>query len=175
MLHTMPIKRREKQSLVSLVVILLILVFDQCSKALVVLNLTIGESIPLIKGVLHITYVKNTGAAFGLFKNSTQVFSVISIVTVTFISVLIFRSITKGRFQSRPVFDYGMILILSGALGNLIDRLRLSYVIDFIDVRIWPVFNIADSSITIGTILILISFIKKKGGGLTKVKVHGIL
>ncbi len=153
----MQIKRREKQALISLVVILLILAIDQCSKAMVSLNLKIGESIPLIKGALYITYVRNTGAAFGLFKDSTLVFSAISVVAVVFISGLILRSIARGQFLSRPAFDWGLILILSGAMGNLIDRLRLSYVIDFIDVRIWPVFNIADSSITIGTTLIILT------------------
>jgi signal peptidase II len=59
---------------------------------------------------------------------------------------------------SKPFFNFGLILIVSGALGNLIDRLRFGYVIDFIDVRIWPVFNIADSAITIGTLLLFISF-----------------
>ncbi|MBU4311646.1 MAG: signal peptidase II [Candidatus Omnitrophica bacterium] len=171
----MQIKRREKQTLISLVAIFLILAIDQCSKALVSLNLKIGESIPLIKGVLHITYVKNTGAAFGLFKNSTLVFSAISVVAVVFISGLIFRSIAKGQFLSRPVFDWSLIFILSGAMGNLIDRFRLSYVIDFIDFRIWPVFNIADSSITIGTILIILTSLKLTNLTMSKLSTWGRL
>ena len=136
----------------------MILFLDQFSKALVISNLKTGESIPLIKNILHVTFVKNTGAAFGLFKNGTIVFILISLAAVIFISTLIVKSIKKGNFFSRPLFNTGLIFIVSGAIGNLADRLRLGYVIDFIDVRIWPVFNIADTFITIGTLLIIISF-----------------
>ncbi len=153
----MPVKRRERQIAISAVFIFAILVIDQISKTLIVANLAIGQSIPIIRNVLHITFVKNTGAAFGLFKNSTPIFIAISIIAVVFITGLILSSIKKANFFSNKTFDIGLILILSGALGNLIDRLKCGYVIDFIDVRIWPVFNIADTSITIGTALLLIT------------------
>ncbi|MFC1620794.1 signal peptidase II [Candidatus Omnitrophota bacterium] len=153
----MPVKRRERQTVISAFFILVILVIDQISKTLVVANLTIGQSIPIINNILHVTFVKNTGAAFGLFKNSTPVFIAISIIAVTFIAWLILGSIKKANFFSNKAFDIGLILILSGALGNLIDRLKGGYVIDFIDFRIWPVFNIADTSITLGTALLIIS------------------
>lgn len=156
-MHTMPVKRRERQTVISAVFIFAILAIDQISKTLIVINLAIGQSIPIINNILHITFVKNTGAAFGLFKNSTPVFIAISVIAVAFIAGLILNSIKKANFFSNKAFDIGLILILSGALGNLIDRLKCGYVIDFIDFRIWPVFNIADTSITIGTILLLIS------------------
>jgi len=152
-----PVKRRKRQALITLISILALLVIDQYSKTLVFHRLNVGESIPLIKNILHITFVTNTGAAFGLFKSSTLVFVVISIIAIAVIATLILRSIKKGNLLSRPWLNYGLVLILSGAIGNLIDRLRFSYVIDFIDVRIWPVFNIADSAITIGTLLLLLS------------------
>lgn len=153
----MPVKRRKRQALITLISILALLAIDQYSKTLVFHRLDVGESIPLIKNILHITFVTNTGAAFGLFKNSTLVFVLISILAIAVIATLILRSIKKGNLLSRPWLNYGLILILSGAIGNLIDRLRFSYVIDFIDVRIWPVFNISDSAITIGTLLLLLS------------------
>ena len=156
-MHTVPVKRRKRQALITLISILALLVIDQYSKTLVFHRLNVGESIPLIKNILHITFVTNTGAAFGLFKSSTLVFVVISIIAIAVIATLILRSIKKGNLLSRPWLNYGLVLILSGAIGNLIDRLRFSYVIDFIDVRIWPVFNIADSAITIGTLLLLLS------------------
>lgn len=158
----MPVKRRDAQALISILAILAILTIDQFSKALVRLKLGLGESIPIIRNILHFTHVRNTGSAFGLFKNSTLFFVLISVVAIIFISILILRSIKKRDFLSRPVFDSGLILIMSGALGNLIDRLRFGYVLDFIDFRIWPVFNIADSAITIGTFLLLLSFISSE-------------
>jgi len=136
-----------------------ILFLDQYSKFLVSSKLATGESIPVIKSIFHITFVKNTGAAFGLFKNGTVIFILISVAAVVVIAGFILRSIRRGDFSLRPLFNSGLVLIVSGAMGNLIDRLRVGYVIDFIDVRIWPVFNIADTSITIGTIFLVISFI----------------
>jgi len=135
----------------------LILGIDQWSKALIQLNLLVGDSIPIIRNVLHITFVTNTGAAFGFFKDSTWVFIAISLVAILAISILIFRAIKRQEFLSNPLFNFGLILIISGAIGNLVDRLRFTYVIDFIDFRIWPVFNVADSSITIGTLLLILS------------------
>ena len=152
----MPIKRRKSQTLVVLFFITAFVFIDQYLKAIVSSSLRLGESRVLIKNFLYVTLVRNTGAAFGLFKNSTAVFIAVSIVSVLFIALLIVNSIKKGDLLYRPMFNMGLILILSGAFGNLIDRIRLGYVIDFIDVRIWPVFNIADSIITIGAILILL-------------------
>ncbi len=157
----MPVRRRQKQqALIALIAIVFIIALDQITKSLVHLKLSVGESLPVIKNVLHITLVTNTGAAFGIFKNATPVFILISISAVIFVSVLIINIIKKASFFKNLRFDIALLLIISGALGNLIDRIRLGYVIDFIDVRIWPVFNIADTSITIGTCLLLLSFLK---------------
>ena len=158
----MSVSGRKRQTLICTVLILAILAIDQYLKSLVQLKLTAHQSIPIINNILHLTLVKNTGAAFGLFKNATVVFIIISIISILFISILVFRSIKKGKLFSNPVFNSGLVLIVSGALGNLIDRLKFGYVIDFIDVRIWPVFNMADASITIGTILVFLSFIYSK-------------
>jgi signal peptidase II len=153
----MPGKRRKRAALIPVLCILSLLAIDQSFKALVHIRLKVGESIPIITGILHITFVTNKGAAFGLFKEATSIFIAISIVAVIFIAILISRSIKRGEFSSNTVFNYGLVFIVSGALGNLVDRLRFGYVIDFIDVRIWPVFNIADSAITIGTLLLVLS------------------
>ena len=155
----MSVKYRKRQIAFAVVSVLAIFFLDQYSKFLVSLKLVTGESIPVIKDILHITFVKNTGAAFGLFKNSTIIFILISVVAVVVIAGFILRSIQRGDFSLRLLFNAGLVLIVSGAMGNLVDRLRFGYVIDFIDVRIWPVFNIADTSITIGTIFLLSSFI----------------
>ena len=109
-----------------------------------------GHSVPVIPSILHLTHVQNTGAAFGLFQGYPQTFAVLAVVVAVWVVV----ELTRKRPRPWPA-DTGLLLILGGSLGNLIDRLRFGYVIDFIDVRVWPVFNIADSAITIGVGLLL--------------------
>lgn len=153
-------KRKRKSSFVSILFIFSILLVDQVSKAAISSKLSPGQSIPIIKNILHLTFVKNTGAAFGLFKNSIYFFIAVSVIAVVIIGVILLKAIRNENFFGDFLFNFSLILIMSGALGNLIDRVSLRYVIDFIDVRIWPVFNFADSSITIGTALLIISFAK---------------
>jgi signal peptidase II len=151
-------KKKRINNIASILSLFLILLIDQVSKSVIVSRLALGQSIPIIKNVLHITFVKNTGAAFGLFKNSTYFFIAVSVIAVMLIGVVLVKAVRRGNFSEKFLFHYSLILIMAGALGNLIDRISLRYVIDFIDVRIWPVFNIADSSITIGAALLIISF-----------------
>lgn len=154
-------KKKKINSLIGVLCFFLVLLVDRISKSFISSKLSAGQSIPIIKNVLHVTFVKNTGAAFGLFKNSTYFFIAVSIIAVVMIAAILIRVIKKGKFSENFPCNLGLVLIMSGALGNLIDRVSLQYVIDFIDVRIWPVFNIADSSITIGTALLIISFARK--------------
>ncbi|PIP68258.1 MAG: signal peptidase II [Candidatus Omnitrophica bacterium CG_4_9_14_0_2_um_filter_42_8] len=151
-------KKKRISNIAGILSLFLILLIDQVSKSVIVSRLALGQSIPIIKNVLHITFIKNTGAAFGLFKNSTYFFIAVSVIAVILIGIVLVNSAGKGSFSEKFLFHYSLILIMAGALGNLIDRISLKYVIDFIDFRIWPVFNIADSSITIGTALLIISF-----------------
>jgi len=132
---------------------LIILCLDQASKFIVVRNLSLNQSLPVIKNIFHLTLVHNRGAAFGVFKNQVSWF----ILTSIFAIVLIFLNFKKPR---HTLYNFSLGLILAGAAGNLIDRLFLGYVVDFLDFRIWPVFNIADSSITIGAILLGYSILK---------------
>lgn len=127
--------------LVSIFTILL----DQISKYVIDRSLNLYETIPIIQNFLHITYVKNTGAAFSILQGKTLFFSVISIFIIGFIIYIVFKTPVTKR-SHRLVFS----MIVGGAIGNLIDRMRFGYVIDFIDFRIWPVFNIADCAIVIG-------------------------
>lgn len=117
------------------------------------------QSIPLIKNVFHITVIFNQGAAFGILKGKTQFLIYIGIIFILFL----FGCLRKEKNQNLSLFiSYG--LILGGALSNLIDRIFLGHVVDYIDLRIWPVFNIADSCINIGVFLILINSFKKSCG-----------
>lgn len=134
----------------------LVVLVDQLSKWLACQNLWLGESFPVISGAFHITLIYNTGAAFGLFLNQTIFFVVISIIAVLFIiSFLVSAQLSKGRKSTPFLTRFCLALILGGAIGNLIDRLRFGYVVDFLDFRIWPVFNLADSAITLGAIFLI--------------------
>lgn len=108
------------------------------------------QSLPVIPSILHLTYVQNTGAAFGLFQGHTVTFILLSAAVAAWIILELVR-----KRHRRWSIELAMALILGGAIGNLVDRLVFGYVIDFIDVRVWPVFNVADSSITIGVGLLM--------------------
>ena len=127
----------------------LTLTLDQASKWFFRTTFTPGKSLPLLP-ILHLTYVENTGAAFGLFPGQHLVFIGMSIAVIGWI----IWEMAAGPVQDAWLF-WGCSLILGGAAGNLIDRLRFGHVIDFIDLRVWPVFNLADSAITIGVGLIV--------------------
>lgn len=123
--------------------------FDQVTKLFVASRMQHGDSVPA--GPLHITLVHNTGGAFGLFQSGAAPLAVISLAVVV---VIVVYSRRVGSFSGLVGTALG--LELGGAAGNLADRLRLGYVVDFIDLQVWPVFNIADASITIGVILLAV-------------------
>lgn len=127
-----------------------ILVCDQFSKNWIIRQFEPGESWPLIKDIFHLTYVRNSGAAFGIFAFRTSFFIIVSLF-------MIFLILYGERLFPREssFLHIGMSLLLGGALGNLIDRIRYGYVIDFLDFKIWPVFNVADISLVIGIIFLV--------------------
>ena len=132
------------------IIVASILFLDQLTKFLVVNNLALHKPVILIKGVFYLTLVYNRGAAFGLLKNQIPVFIVASIFAIA----LIFLNLKNSKSRQLSLYNVSLYLILSGALGNLIDRVFFGYVIDFLDFRVWPVFNIADSAITVGAVLL---------------------
>ncbi|MFB0526862.1 MAG: signal peptidase II [bacterium] len=136
---------------------LIILSVDQFSKYIIRQKMSLAESIPVIRGIFHITYVENTGIAFGLFPRGHSLFIVISLIIIL---AIIFFERKKVIKSLKEKFCLG--LILGGALGNLIDRLRFGFVIDFLDFRIWPVFNLADSGVCIGGILMVFFLLRKR-------------
>lgn len=141
------------------IIALSILFTDQLTKLLATKNLLLNQSAPLIKGIFHLTLIRNRGAAFGILKNQIPLFIFTSILAVILIYLGLLRN---NKYKKYSFYNISLALILAGALGNLIDRLRLGYVIDFLDFRIWPVFNVADSAITIGAILLGWSILKPK-------------
>jgi len=107
------------------------------------------ESIPIIENIFHITLVKNPGAAFGIFQGQTM-FLVVVTIAIIFLLVGVYWKLARQN----TILTIGLALQAGGAAGNLIDRIRFSYVVDFFDFRIWPVFNIADIAIVVGAIII---------------------
>ncbi len=138
------------------IIVLSVLSLDQLSKFLIAKNLFLHQSVPVISGIFHITLVRNRGAAFGMLKNQIYLFILTSIAAI----ILIFLNLKEQRGKRFDIYSLSLSLILAGALGNLIDRLRFGCVIDFLDFRIWPVFNVADSAITIGAVLLGWSILK---------------
>ncbi|MCU0666783.1 MAG: signal peptidase II [Candidatus Omnitrophica bacterium] len=126
-----------------------LIIADQLSKAFVSSKLYLYQSIPVIQNVFHVTLVHNRGAAFGLFKYQRWIFIAITLL----VSFFIIRKLKKEGYKNN-LCNFSLTLILAGGLGNLIDRLMFGYVVDFLDFRIWPVFNIADSAITAGAMLL---------------------
>jgi len=136
----------------------LTLAADQLTKFVVAAAFHPGQSLPLLPGVLHLTYIQNTGAAFGLLKGWQLLFIGLSFAVIVWI---LRQFLAKRPLAATTLWAYA--LILGGAAGNLIDRLRFGYVVDFIDVRVWPVFNLGDSAITIGVGLLVWRALRKKG------------
>lgn len=140
------------------IIVFLILFLDQLTKLLASKNILLNQTLPIINNIFHLTLIHNKGAAFGIFKNQTAIFMVIALITI----ITIYHKLKTRRESQINIFVISLALILAGALGNFIDRLFLGYVVDFLDFRIWPVFNIADSAITIGAILLGYSLLKSK-------------
>ena len=123
---------------------------DQMSKYLVRTNMALGESIPE-HGFFRFTYGTNAGGVFGFFTNQTFLITVAAIISVV---VIILYS--RHKMAQSMLVKVSLGLILGGSIGNLIDRIRFGAVTDFIDVGAWPVFNLADSAIDVGVVLLII-------------------
>ncbi|MCC0630733.1 MULTISPECIES: signal peptidase II [unclassified Clostridioides] len=133
-------------------IIILLIGLDQLSKIWVLNNLVGVSTIPIINNVFHLTYVENRGAAFGLLQNNQWIFIIVALLATVF--GLYYLNTRKVHILGK----FGVILVISGALGNLIDRVRLGFVVDYFDFRIiWEyVFNVADVFVVIGTVFLCI-------------------
>ena len=131
-----------------------VILLDQAAKFLASKFLQLNIPATLIKNFLNLTLVHNRGAAFGLFQNQLLLLVLISL----FVMGLILYNLKTNSF----ILKLSLGLILGGAMGNLIDRLRFGFVVDFLDFRIWPVFNLADSAITLAAILLIWELLFRK-------------
>ncbi len=132
----------------------LVVLLDQLTKALAVAFLSENSAVA-IPGVLHLTLVRNTGVAFGFMSDHSSL--LFSVITVSLVLLFILVARSRGASLSEK---WALSLILGGAIGNWIDRFRVGAVVDFLDFRIWPVFNLADTAITVGVGIYLLSILR---------------
>ena len=130
-----------------------VVVLDQITKWLAVEYLIPVGTVPIIKDALHLTYVENPGAAFGMMQNSRWIFLLVSTVAIIAIIIYLIKFAPKNKLAL-----LSLAFILGGGIGNMIDRVALGYVVDFIDFRLinFAVFNVADSFVCVGAALLII-------------------
>ena len=155
-----------KKLVILIILAILIIVIDQWSKIYVAGNFYIGESVPVIKGLFNFTYVRNSGAAFGFggaFDNWIRysIFRALPVVACVWLAYLMVKS-----YKDELLLSLSYSLILGGAIGNLIDRFRLDFVIDFFDFYYgkshFATFNVADAAISVAAGLLIIDFFIQK-------------
>ena len=141
-----------------------IVALDQVTKALVDDFMTLHESRTIVEGLVRLTYVQNRGAAFGILSEAglpyqSVMFSVVSLLALLAIALYAWRMPVQSRLPQTA-----LALVMGGAVGNLLDRARLGYVIDYVDMywgpHHWPAFNVADSAITVGVALLVIDILR---------------
>jgi signal peptidase II len=159
---------------VQVTVATLIVVVDQIVKALVRSRLTLHESITVIPGFFDLTRVHNTGAAYGFLDGVDFPFKTVLLTTVATVALIALGVYAARLDQSQPLTRLGLTLVIGGAIGNLIDRVSAGYVLDFVDLyrgtwHFWA-FNVADSAITIGVVLMVLELL-----GLGRVRVSRAL
>ncbi|MFA4967343.1 MAG: signal peptidase II [Candidatus Margulisiibacteriota bacterium] len=138
---------------------IIVFFLDQLIKRMVAVTMAPNQTIPLIKNVLHLTYVQNQGAAFGMFWGLRALLVLVGIIIIAFI-IYFYHRAERSLWMS-----LALGCLVGGSLGNLVDRIFRHYVVDFIDFRFWPVFNLADIMINTGVFLVIILLLFNKEGG----------
>lgn len=153
----MPEKKSPRVYILYAAIVAIAVAIDQVTKYLAVKYLTEVSTIPLIEDILHLTYVENTGAAFGMMKNSRWLFMTVSVIAIIAIIAILWR---YGR--ELVAASVCLSMVLGGGIGNMIDRVALGYVVDFIDFRAinFAVFNGADSFVCVGAFFLIIYLLK---------------
>ena len=138
-------------------IVIIWLVLDQVSKYYVMNHFAIGESVSVIQNVFHLTYIINRGAAFGMLANQRWFFLVVAFILII-VYAIYHNKVNRGPISLR----IGSALLISGAIGNGIDRYVLHGVVDFFDFRIWPIFNVADIGICVGVACIIYHLLRNE-------------
>ena len=147
------------KSIMSFFIVCFIVLIDQISKIFIHQNMDLYQSVTIIPSLLDFTYIRNEGIAFGINFEGSRIFFIVFPIVITFYLISLLRD---KEFQSSSS-QISLLLIIGGAIGNITDRIFRGYVVDFIDFHIngvhWYIFNIADSSVTIGLLFLLYSSI----------------
>ncbi len=140
---------------------LAVIVLDQISKHLIMTSLRVHESVPVISGFFNLVHVRNRGMAFGFLNRPDMPWGYCFLVGASLVAIILLLIWFFKLKEKDPFTVLALSLILGGAVGNLIDRLRFKAVVDFLDLYVgtyhWPAFNVADSAISLGTILIVVT------------------
>jgi signal peptidase II len=156
-----------RKAKVSLTWVAIIVIADQITKQIVDRAMPLYHSIPVIDGFFNLTYIRNTGAAFGIFSGSAAAFRLPFLIIFSLIAIGFIVTMLRRLKRDQTGLITALSFILGGAIGNLIDRIVYGEVIDFLDLYWgryhWPAFNLADSFITIGVVITIYYLIKAKG------------
>ena len=138
---------------------ILVIGVDRMSKWLVAGSITLHDSVPVLPGFFRLTHVQNSGAAFGLFAESSSEWKIAILILFSILALAVVSALLWKNSHSMTTTGVGLALILGGAVGNLWDRLLTGHVVDFFDFYLgsyhWPAFNVADSAIVIGALLLV--------------------
>ena len=159
--------QRTKERKISLInislVVIFVVLFDQITKILVVRNMGLNDSKPLIEDVFELHYIQNTGSAWGMFSGKTIILTIVSLILMGGIVYVLWNLSNDAYYRSLRLF---ISMIMGGAIGNMIDRIRLGYVVDFLYFKLinFPVFNVADIFVTVPIIIVVLLVILKYHG-----------
>jgi len=150
----------------------IVLLMDRLAKWVVASSIPLHDSVTVIPGFFHLTHVQNSGAAFGLFAESSAQWKIGALVSFSVIALIIVSALLWKNSHALSTTTIGLSLILGGATGNLWDRMMTGHVVDFLDFNVgsyhWPAFNVADSAIVIGAILLVSEIVFAKSGEVVK-------
>ena len=130
------------------IAILALIGLDWLPKYWIQTSMALNDTIPVIDGIFHITYIHNYGAAFSILQGKQSFLLIVTGIAMT--AILAYMVIGQIRKKAAPMELWSLALILAGGIGNFIDRVRFGYVVDFFDFRIWPIFNVADIAVCCG-------------------------
>lgn len=157
-----------KREIVFSVIAVAVVLLDQATKAWIASTMMLHESFPVICGFFNITYVRNPGAAFGFLAGASPMFRSVFFLTVTVAAILLILHYFRTSRIEESLQVSALALIMAGAVGNLIDRMRFGEVVDFLDIYIgshhWPAFNVADSAISVGAAILVVTLLRKPKG-----------
>ena len=161
------LEEMKKNDVIFFITAAAIILLDQITKYYINSYMSVGDSFPVIQGLFNITHVRNPGAAFGIFSKSPEIFRTVFLIAVTSAAMVLILYYIRMNRERGGLLNLARSLIFGGAIGNLIDRIRFGEVIDFLDFYIGshhrPAYNVADSAISTGAVLLLIAMIWKKG------------